>query len=364
MVFEQPASQTIALPLIPHSQPWVTEADTQAIIQVVQSGMLSHGKICDYFESQFAQFHSLPEESAVSVPSGASGIALALLAKGIKPEEEVILPSYVCDSVEKAVKSIGAKPVLCDIGQDWLMNAETISAVITPYTKAIIVVHLFGLPVAIKEIQHFGIPIIEDCCQALGTQDPASGMPVGLQGDFGVFSFHATKCLTTGEGGMVISHLPENAWAMKQLQKENPLFRPLNDIQAALGLNQLSQYPQALARRKDIAQYYLDALPHPWTSPLKAYWESSNFFRFPLWMDNATSETFSHFQKAALQRQVSIRRGVDALLKSQDRAFPNANRAFQNTVSIPIHPVFTETEMRRVVDSILTEQDERKHLQS
>ena len=160
-----------------------------------------------------AEFASAKFGFAVS--SGSSAIILALKCLGVGPGDGVILPTYVCRSVLEAVYTVGGVPELCDVNEFGVMDVNTISRAISKKTKTIIAVHIFANPCNIDELRVFGLPIIEDACQALGLKTPNGN--AGSRGDIGILSFHATKCITTGEGGMLLTNDPGIAGVVKKL---------------------------------------------------------------------------------------------------------------------------------------------------
>jgi UDP-4-amino-4-deoxy-L-arabinose-oxoglutarate aminotransferase len=313
--------------------------------------MIAQGKTVSAFERHFASYLGVP--AATAVGSGTAALYLALTAMGIETGHEVILPTYVCGSVASAVRSTGATPVLCDIGPEWLMTPESVMPHITPRTAAIIVVHLFGMPCSVADFQSLNIPLIEDCCQSLGAQD--DGLPVGKRGQIGFFSFHATKCLATGEGGMVVTSEPILAQRMISLRGGDDKWdgkrvtSPLTDIQGALGISQLSRYPTFLERRRAIADRYFDELSDcrvtlPWSARAK-----SMFFRFPVRIDTRFPECAAQFSAHG----ICVRRGVDQLLHAHDPrlsgSFPNAEQAFAVTVSLPLYPSLSDDDVSQIV---------------
>src|SRR2546429_949545 len=154
--------------IIPHSQPWLTDADHKAVADVLCSGMIAAGALVEQFEGELSRYLGLI--SGVAASSGTDALFLALKSLTVAAGDEVVLPTYVCRSVWDAICATGATPVLCDIGDDWCMNAETISPHLNARTKAIIVVHTFGIVADVEAICRMGVPAIEDCCQALGAK--------------------------------------------------------------------------------------------------------------------------------------------------------------------------------------------------
>ncbi|MBE9207147.1 DegT/DnrJ/EryC1/StrS family aminotransferase [Nostoc sp. LEGE 06077] len=337
--------------MITHSKPWITEADQQAVVTVLSSGMIAQGQLVHQLETKVA--HYLDVAGGVAVASGSSALVLALTALGVNNDDEVILPTYVCKSVMESVIGVGAKPVLCDIGHDGNMTQETIAAQVTSKTAVIIVVHIFGVAANTHALKCFGIPIIEDCCQAFGTS--INGAKVGSIGTIGIFSFHATKCLTTGEGGMAVSNSSNLLEKMRSLRDgdsfsvKERITAPLTDLQAALGLSQLSRYSNFLQRRQEIANYYLHHLHNCSLELPAAINQISIFFRFPVRVNG----NFETYQQQFHHHNIQVRRGVDNLLHRllglEPHQFPTAERLFAETVSLPIYPALSNAELQQVV---------------
>jgi UDP-4-amino-4-deoxy-L-arabinose-oxoglutarate aminotransferase len=233
--------------------------------------------------------------------------------------------------------------VFCDIGPDgWNMTPESVAPAVTTRTRAIVVVHTFGIASDTAGFASLGVPLVEDCCQSLGAR--RRGQQTGTLGQVAVYSFHATKCLTTGEGGMVVSRQRDSLAAVRQ----DPLA-VLTDMQAVLGLRQLARYDQMLARRRAIADRYFAELPAACTETLRRYRSESMFFRFPL----SVRRPFAPLQAELAAIGVQVRKGVDALLHRQvgldDARFPNAVERFNRTVSVPLYPALADAEVESVI---------------
>lgn len=341
--------------MISHSKPHIIRADLDAVDRVLATGMIAQGQLVEKFEQAVADY--LKSAGGVATGSGTASIVLALKALNVRAGDEVILPTYVCKSVAEAVMTIGAVPVLCDVGEQWNMTLETVARKISARTAAIIVVHIFGIPADTYGFREFGLPIIEDCCQAFGAR--VDGAYAGTIGDVGVFSFHAIKCLTTGEGGMAVTNDSRLLETMRRLRDstngaalEARLASPMTDLQAALGLSQLSRYDQFLSRRKELAELYFDELRHSCAVTLpESVRAESIFYRFPVM---ARDVEFEAARQSFDALGVQVRRGVDRLLhrmigKGGVDSFPVAERLFHQTVSIPLYPALGEEEMRKVV---------------
>ncbi len=341
------------LSTIPHSKPCITSKDRDAINTVLSTGMIAEGTMVQKFEHAVSQYHGLA--GGVATSSGMAAIFLALKALRIGNGDEVIIPTYVCRAVWDAVFATGAKPVLCDIGDDWCINFRAVSPHITVRTKAIIVVHIFGIAADVASICELGIPVIENCCQAFGTR--WDSRIVGTIGKLCVLSFHATKPLATGEGGMVLTNdtkLLKKLRELKQGKSGRLVIRyrnPMSDLQAALGLSQLAQYESFLYRRRLIADLYFTRLVDLAVELPYHVRERSIFYRFPLRVGGNFESLRALFDAEGIQ----VRRGVDSLLHIQcgmkTGNFPVAERCFSETLSLPIYPALTDEECEEVVKS-------------
>lgn len=333
--------------MIPHSKPWLTDDDRRAVDEALRSGMIARGERVASLESATARY--LGAAGAVATGSGTAALALALKSLGIGPGDEVVLPTYVCESVADGVRTAGAAPVLCDVGPGWVMTPETVAPAITPRTRAIVAVHVFGIAAPARELRALGVPVIEDCCQSLGA--PAGGEPTGTAGEVAILSFHATKCLAAGEGGMLVSGNRELIETARALRSRNAVASPLSDLQAALASSQLERYGSFLERRAALAAHYMDRLPEAWTVRTREVAARSMFFRFPATPDTGSFAAWrQHFE----QRGIAVRRGVDALLHRVGAAagsFPGAEDCFARTLSLPLYPALSDAEAERIVEA-------------
>lgn len=328
--------------MIPHSKPWITEADLAAASEVLASAMLGQGEKTRQLEHALSEW--VGGEDGVAVGSGSAALALAMLALGIGRGDEVVVPGYVCTSVVEAVLTVGATPVLCDVGEDWVVSHESMAPRVTPRTRALVVPHMYGLFADVASFRTFGVPIIEDCAQAVADKGARP-----LLGDIGVFSLHPTKCLTAGEGGLAISRDRSLVVRMRSIRDgtadagRGRLFSPLSDLAAALGISQLARYHEALDHRRRLAQKYTQALQATFPADVASHAKHhSMFFRFPLKIRGGLDA----YQEQFAQRGVCIRRGVDRLLSrlrgEPDRDFRNAVMLFDTTISLPIYPALTD----------------------
>jgi len=336
---------------ITHSKPWITDDDHRALSEVLASNMLAQGELCRALERKLADW--VAAAGGVATGSGSAALVLALKALGVGAGDEVVLPSYVCRSVLEAVLAAEGVPVLCDVGEEWVITVESAARRLTPRTKAIIAAHMYGVFADTKAIGTLGIPVIEDCAQAVDGHRQRA-----LQSDVAFFSFHPTKCLTSGEGGLAVSADADMVERMRAIRDGSVaeararLFAPMSDLAAGLALSQLKRYPDMLSRRRSIAERYRAALNHiPSVSLNPGAFARSMFFRFPV----RTGGGLQGCQQAFQDHGIHVRRGVDELLhrlmNCADNEYPISTELFCTTVSLPIYPALSASEESSCVEN-------------
>jgi perosamine synthetase len=255
---------------IPLSAPDIGQAEIDAVTAVLHRSQLSLGPELEAFEREFADFHDAPD--AVAVSSGTAGLHLALLIEKVGPGDEVIVPSFTFVAVANAVIQVGAAPVFADIDPITLnLDPAKVEAAITSRTRAIVVVHTFGIPAQMARYveisRRFDISLIEDACEAIGAE--IAEIPVGTFGNAAVFGFYPNKQMTTGEGGVVLVQNRDQAARLRSLRNQGRAsggdwldhlnfgynYR-LPEISCALGRVQLRRLPEILAMRQAAARRY------------------------------------------------------------------------------------------------------------
>ncbi|HEY7953467.1 MAG TPA: DegT/DnrJ/EryC1/StrS family aminotransferase [Solirubrobacteraceae bacterium] len=260
---------------IPLARPVLGEAEEQAVLEVLRSGILSLGPRLASFEEAFAEQVHAPLASAVS--SGTAGLHLALRAVGVGPGDEVVTSPFSFVASANAALYEGARPVFADIDPRTLnLDPQAAAAAVSERTRALLPVHIFGYPADMPAFETLartrGLALVEDACEALGAVH-ADGTPVGGRGNPAVFGFYANKQLTTGEGGMIALSDPRlkeridsernqgRAPDMGWLDHDRLGFNyRLSDIACALGLAQLERLSGMLAARAKLARCYREAL--------------------------------------------------------------------------------------------------------
>jgi len=340
--------------IIPHSRPLIDAEDIKTVSDVLASGMIAQGENVREFEAKMAEFVGV--KYAVAVSSGTTAIHVALASIGVKKGDEVIMPSYVCSSPYMATLHAGAVPQIVDIDtSDYNINVQAITENITNKTEAIIVPHMFGTPAELNELLELGVPIIEDCAQALGAE--YKGKKVGSRGLASVFSFYATKMITTGEGGMVLTDDTEVYRLAKELREYDgrslDIARynyKMTDIEAALGLSQLRKLGYFVERRRQIAAKYSEILEeNGFKIPKIESYKKSVFYRFIL-----LTEKLEQLRSLMKEMGVTCERPVSYPLHSSLSSVicPNADYVFRRALSVPLYPSMTDEEANRVNQSL------------
>jgi len=259
---------------IPVNEPLLQGNEKKYLAECIDTGWISsEGPFVKKFEEKFAA--KVGRKFGVAVCNGSAALETAVVALGIGPGDEVILPAFTIISCAAAIVRAGAKPVLVDSDPlTWNMDVGQIEAKITARTKAIMVVHIYGLPVdmdpTLALAEKYGLMIIEDAAEAHGLD--YKGQPCGSFGDISVFSFYPNKHITTGEGGMVLTNdenLTERCCSLRNLcfQAERRFvheelgwnFR-MSNLQAALGVAQLERLDKFVARKKYMGKRYTELL--------------------------------------------------------------------------------------------------------
>jgi len=268
-------NRELAMERIPVSGPWITRKEVEYVSDAVASAWYSNANIYDMrFSKAFAEY--LGVQFAIPLPSCTSAIHLSLLALGVGPGDEVIVPDVTWIATAAPINYVGGEPVFADIdAKTWCTSVDSFEKCITRRTKAIIPVDLYGsLPDmdGIREIaRRNGITIVEDAAEAIGSE--YKGKKAGSLGDTGVFSFHGSKTLTTGEGGMLVTDredIYERVLFLRDhgrtpgdktfASKEVAYKYKMSSMQAALGLAQLERIDELVGRKRQICEWYKEEL--------------------------------------------------------------------------------------------------------
>ncbi len=343
--------------MISHSRPTLSEADAQKVAHVVRSSWIAQGREVESFEREVAAFVGQP--GAVAVSSGTAALHLALLALGVGPGAEVVIPTYVCDALHHAVSHAGATAVLADAAAGTLsLDPDDVKRRLTGRTKAIILPHAFGLAAGVEAFLAMGVPVIEDCAQAIGCLD--GSRPVGSRGTLAVFSFYATKMLTTGEGGMVTASDPTLLGRVRDLREYDeradlaPRFNyKLTDLQAALGRSQLARLPAFIERRRQIAAAYRRAMAGSACQlPPDDVGGRHVYHRFVIAVERPLDLLIKRLETRGIQCRRPVFRPLHRALGLGE--YPAAVRLWERSLSIPCYPSLTDAEIQRVAEAVVS----------
>ncbi|MCP3994483.1 MAG: DegT/DnrJ/EryC1/StrS family aminotransferase [bacterium] len=346
--------------------PLIGEEEIEAVTRVMRSGMLAQGKEVAAFEDEFAAQFDAGHAAAVS--NGTIALVVALQAVGVKPGDEVIVPSFTFAATANAVALIGATPVFADIDADtFCIDTGHAASLINDRTRALIAVHLYGHMAAMDKLSSVasanGLALIEDAAQAHGaTRD---GSPVGAHSDLSTYSFYPTKNMTTGEGGMVTGHDPDLVARVKLLRNHGMEQRyhhdsigtnaRMTDISAAIGRAQLRKVAKWNERRREIASVYNLHLAGAVTTPRVAANTEHVYHQYTVRSDNR-DKLVTSCEEAGVGYGIYYPIPCHRQRAFADHARRNelveTDRAAAEVLSLPIRPNLTDSEIESVIDAI------------
>jgi len=372
---------------LPFHRPVIDEDDVAAVVAVLRSGWLTTGPETRRFEQAFA--HAIGARHAIALSSGTAALHLALRVLGVQPGDDVVVPTYTFAATGEVVTYLGARPVLADVDPDTgNLRAEDIARVLTPKTRAVVPVHLGGLPCEMADIRELadgaGFAIVEDAAHAFPAREGRHA--VGTLGDAAAFSFYATKTITTGEGGMLVLRdaaaaeqarilalhgISRDAWLrytaagtwrydiLASGYKYN-----LTDIAAALGTSQLRKARAFQERRRRLAARYtrgLESLEAIVTPPTRPGTEHA----WHLYMIRVRADVLGIGRDAFIEalRARNIGTSVhfiplhlhpyyEQVWGYRPGAFPNAEAIFDGVVSLPLYPAMSDDDADDVIAAV------------
>jgi perosamine synthetase len=350
--------------MIPAAKPLIGVEEREAVDRVLQSGMLAQGPEVAAFEKEFSAI--VGGRHCIAVNSGTSGLHMALEAIGMDTGDEVIVPSFTFAATANSVALTGARPIFVDIDpRTFNIDPKAIEAAITPRTKAIQPVHLYGQPAAMSEImalaKRHNLMVVEDAAQAhMASFD---GTPVGAFGDAGVFSFYPTKNMTSGEGGMITtgsdeiarqSRLLRNQGMEKRYENEIVGFNTrMTDIHAAIGRVQLRKLAGWTKQRQDNAKFLdenLKGVVVPYVAPGAVH----VYHQYTIRVVGHDRDAFgTEMIKRGVGNGVYYPIPVHRLPSfALTLDLPNTTSAANEVLSIPVHPALSQADLETIVSVI------------
>ena len=360
---------TFASTTIPIAKPLISDEEKQAVLAVLESGQLAQGAVTREFEERFAAFCGA--RHAVATSSGTTALHLALLVQGIGPGDEVITTPFTFVASANSILYCGATPVFVDIEPDTFnIDPSRIEAAITSRTKAILPVHVYGNPADLETItaiaDRHGLVVIEDAAQAHGAR--VSGRRVGSAG-IACFSFYPTKNMTTGEGGAVTTNDDAVADRLRMLRSHGARERyrheilgynfRMTDLQAAIGLAQLPKLPAWTKRRQANAALLSELLAPHVSIPVNRPWAEHVYHQYTIRVSGGRGDLPDRLARRGVGSSVHYPLPVHQQPLYSNLGFvdvlPEAERASQEVLSLPVHPALTEEELRWVADAVASE---------
>lgn len=355
------------------AQPKLAGNERKYVLDCLDTNWISsNGKYIIAFEKSFAEFCGV--KHAIATNNGTTALHLALVALGLEPGDEVIVPTVTYIATANAVRYCGATPVLVDVCQETMnIDPRDIERKITSRTRGIIPVHLYGHPADMEAVNRIaskhGLWVVEDAAEAHGAE--VLGRKVGGLGTCATFSFFGNKIVTTGEGGMVTTNDDELAAKLRLLRGQgmDPQRRywfpvvgynyRMTNIQAAIGLAQMEMIDKALSDRRTLANWYNDALAgmqnkillprqEPWAK--QVYWMYTIFLRYG---DGADRDAvMGALDEAGIETRPVFHPMHVLPPYKEDVAYPTADLWAQRGINLPTHQDLTRDDVQRIATSL------------
>jgi len=369
---------------LPITAPHFDETEFRLLAECFESGWVTQGPMTERFEAMVAQRQGA--RRALATTSATAALHLSVASLGIGPGDEVVVPAFTWITSANCAEYVGARAVFADVSlETYNLDPAAFEAAITPRTKAVVVVHLFGLAAEMDELMAIArqheLAVIEDAACGIGTT--YEGVPVGAIGDLGCFSFHPRKVVTTGEGGIVTTNSEELAHRVNILRNHGstgppdptvephgpwtmPTFGELgfnlrfSDIQAAVGIAQMSKLDVLLDERRGLAEAYtellagLDGIRTPTVGPIAGH----NYQSYVVRVLEGGRSLRNLIMGRMAEDGIQTRPGTHAVhrlgyystkygLRPDD--FPNAAQCEDTTITLPLFPGMEDADQERVV---------------
>lgn len=353
---------------IPPAKPVIGEAEIDAAVRVLRSGLVVQGPEVKAFEEEFGDL--VAGRHCVAVNSGTSALQLTLMALGFGPGDEIIVPSFSFAASANAVRLVGAEPVFVDIEPgSFCIDPAAVAAAVTPRTVAIMPVHLYGHPAAMDKIveiaERHSLAVVEDAAQAHAAA--LNGQPVGSFGTAGCFSFYPTKNMHSLEGGMVTTGDAQLARTLRLLRNQGMEQRYANeivganmrmtDVAAAIGRVQLRQLPDWTERRRANAKY-LDSKITGMVTPPVADNARHVYHQYTVRVQGDRDAAQRRLTELGIGNAVYYPTPIHRLKpyltedgKPGPWDLPETERAAAEVISLPVHPALSATDLDRIAEA-------------
>ena len=369
---------------IPYGHQQIDKSDIASVARVLKGDWITQGPAVEQFEQAIARYCKV--KYAVAFSSGTAALHAAYAAAGIGPGDEVITTPMTFAATANAIVYCGGKPVFADIQEDTLnINPEEIKKKITKRTKALAPVDFAGHPAELDSIKKIArehnLFVIEDAAHALGSE--YNGKKVGSFSDMTIFSFHPVKAITTGEGGMIVTERKDFYERLMAFRNHGIIKKPgkgpwyyeiqtpgynfrLTDMQCALGLSQFKKLDKFVQRRREIVRQYNQAFRNVpgLMLPIEKAYAKSAYHLYPIrlrleLLKTGRRKIFEALREKGLGVQVHyIPLHLHPFYKKtfgyKKGDFPNAERYYERTISIPLFPGMTHAQARYVIKTIRT----------
>ena len=347
-------------PPLPHSRPTLGPEERQAALDVLAGEHLAEGPVCRQLEQALAGAMGVRHGAVTS--SGMAALHLAMLALGVRPGDQVILPTYVCEALLDAVLYCQAQPVIVDVdAQTGNIDPAAARRAIGPQTRLIVVPHMFGTPAAMDELLSLGVPLLEDCALAVGAR--CGGRPVGSMGQASIVSLYATKMICAGEGGAVCGDDPAVIDKVADLRDYSGrgdfhvrFNYKLTDLAAAIGLAQVAKLPSFIRRRRELARLYdllLADLPGIERPDADVHAESV-FYRYVVKVPAGRRDAIrAGLAEAGIQCGLGVLHPLHRLMpQAAPEPCPAGEEWARRSLSLPIYPLLSDDQAHQVAQAL------------
>lgn len=367
---------------IPIAKPYFSGKEYEEVKSVLDSGWVTQGPKVAEFEQKFAQY--VGSDYAVAVSNCTTALQLSLIVGGIKPGDEVIVPSMSYIATANCVVHAGGTPVFAEVKKDFNLDLEDVARRVTSRTKAVILVHQIGLPADIDEFQDFckkkNLFLIEDAACAAGSG--YKGRKIGCHSDFVCFSFHPRKVITTGDGGMITTSNPRFAERLKLLRQHgmsvNDRIRHnskkvineehveigfnfrMTDIQAAVGIKQLELLDWIVAERRKIAEQYIQGLKDIASIqlPFEEDGKRTNYQSFAITLKEDCRLSRNDLMQKLLDEGISTRRGI--MTSHREKAYdhypkvslPASECSSDTSICLPLYVGMSKSDLDFIISHL------------